>query len=177
MLAAGGRTVICSIHTPSAKIFEMIDNVYVLSEGQCIYQGSGTNIVPYIQHIGLSCPLTYNPADFIIEVACHEYGDGYHNLMVENVQNGRVLRWMQPVEKDVPTKSATTSGASSYYEVEQFEQQLNPKLLVSSCSWWMQYKLLLMRMLLQMWRNKVKCKNCTRKVCYLLSTFIYFSST
>lgn len=77
--------------------------------------------------------------------------------MVENVNNGRVTRWTQPVEKHVPTKSETTSGASSCYEVEQFEQELSPKLLVSSCSWWMQYKLLLMRMLLQMWRDKVKC--------------------
>lgn len=159
MLAAGGRTVICSIHTPSAKIFEMFDKVYVLAEGQCIYQGSGTNIVPYMQHIGLSCPLTYNPADFIIEVACHEYGHTYPNVMVKTVKNGKVSRWTQPIEKvdDTLTKSETTSGASSYYEVEQFDQELSPKLLISKSSWWMQYKLLLMRMLLQMWRDKVKC--------------------
>lgn len=42
----------------------MFDKVYVLAEGQCIYQGSGPNIVPYLQQIGLTCPLTYNPADF-----------------------------------------------------------------------------------------------------------------
>lgn len=141
----------------------MIDKVYVLAEGQCIYQGSGANIVPYMQHIGLSCPLTYNPADFIIEVACHEYGHTYPNLMVETVKNGRVSRWTQPIEPkddDPPTKSETTSGASSFYEVEQFDQELSPKLLISKSSWWMQYKLLLMRMLLQMWRDKVKCLNC-----------------
>jgi len=55
MLAAGGRTVICSIHTPSAKIFEMLDAVYVLAEGQCIYQGRGANIVPYMEYLGLHC--------------------------------------------------------------------------------------------------------------------------
>lgn len=63
-IAHGGRTVICSVHTPSAKIFEMFDHVYVLAEGQCVYQGKGENIVPYTQSMGLSCPLTYNPVDF-----------------------------------------------------------------------------------------------------------------
>lgn len=156
MLANGGRTVICSIHTPSAKIFDMIDKVYVLAEGQCIYQGSGANIVPYMNHIGLSCPLTYNPADFIIEVACNEYGNSYHERMVTAVNNGRVARWGPSTGngKETPTKSDTTSGASSYYEVEQFEEEINPKLLISKSTWWMQYKLLLTRMLLQMWRDK-----------------------
>ncbi|XP_068141554.1 ATP-binding cassette subfamily G member 4 [Drosophila tropicalis] len=163
MLAAGGRTVICSIHTPSAKIFEMIDTAYVLAEGQCIYQGSGTNIVPYMQQLNLHCPLTYNPADFIIEVACNEYGEGFNDLMVEAMDNGKVTRWMPQLQhedgnggKITPTRTDTTSGASSYYEetIEQFEEEINPKLLRSKSSWWMQYKLLLMRMLLQMWRDK-----------------------
>ncbi|KAH8284489.1 hypothetical protein KR044_010297 [Drosophila immigrans] len=160
MLASGGRTVICSIHTPSAKIFEMIDKVYVLAEGQCIYQGSGANIVRYMNHIGLSCPLTYNPADFIIEVACHEYGDGYHNQMVDAVSNGRVLRWSSAVQdgKRTPTKSDTTSGASTCYEIEQFELEFDPRLLISKSSWWMQYKLLLVRMMVQMWRDKSHIK-------------------
>lgn len=63
-IAHGGRTVICSIHTPSAKIFEMFDHVYILANGQCVYQGQGSNLISYTQTIGLSCPVTYNPADF-----------------------------------------------------------------------------------------------------------------
>lgn len=63
-LAHGGRTVICSIHTPSAKMFEMFDHVYVVANGQCAFQGEGQNIVPYMEAIGLRCPKTYNPADF-----------------------------------------------------------------------------------------------------------------
>ncbi|XP_039950237.1 ATP-binding cassette sub-family G member 1 [Bactrocera tryoni] len=154
-----GRTVICSVHTPSAKVFDMFDKVYILAKGQCIYQGSGANIVPYMKHIGLTCPRTYNPADFIIEVACQEYGTHYHEPMVEAVENGKVYRWTphrehRQIKADATNKSDTTSGASSFDELEQFEEEINPKLLKQKASWWMQYKLLLARMMVQMWRDK-----------------------
>lgn len=64
LLAQGGRTVICSIHTPSAKLFEMFDNVYVVANGLCVFQGLGKYIVPFMSNVGLECPLHYNPADF-----------------------------------------------------------------------------------------------------------------
>ena len=63
-IAKDGRTVICSIHTPSAKIFEMFDHIYVLTNGQCIYQGKGQLLVPYAESVGLKCPKSHNPADF-----------------------------------------------------------------------------------------------------------------
>lgn len=63
-LVTTGRTIICSIHTPSARLFEMFDKVYVLADGRCVYQGSTKNILSYLSKFDLYCPLTYNPADF-----------------------------------------------------------------------------------------------------------------
>jgi hypothetical protein len=42
----------------------MFDHIYVVTNGECIYQGKGQNLVPFVESVGLTCPTTHNPADF-----------------------------------------------------------------------------------------------------------------
>lgn len=61
-------------------MFQLFDHVYVLSQGYCVYQGSTDQLVPFLSTVGLHCPLTYNPADYIIEATDGEEQDNIEKL-------------------------------------------------------------------------------------------------
>ncbi|CAH2239250.1 jg21888 [Pararge aegeria aegeria] len=74
-LARAGRTVVCTIHQPPASVYKLFDQVYILADGLCIYNGSSANTVPYLASVGLQCPMYHNPADYVLEIANGEYGN------------------------------------------------------------------------------------------------------
>ncbi|XP_066601801.1 ATP-binding cassette sub-family G member 4-like isoform X2 [Prorops nasuta] len=95
VLARQGRTIICTIHQPSASLFQIFDQVNVLSRGVCLYQGSTTQLIPYLESLKLPCPMYHNPADYVIELACGEYGEDKIQLLVNGAQNGKNVQWFE----------------------------------------------------------------------------------
>lgn len=63
-LAQGGRTIVCTLHQPSALMFGMFDHLYAIAEGKCIYSGATEQLVPFLFELDLICPKTYNPSDY-----------------------------------------------------------------------------------------------------------------
>lgn len=105
LLARQGRTIICTIHQPSATLFQQFDEVYVLANGECLYQGATSKLLPYLETLKIPCPMYHNPADYIIELACGEYGEDKVNMLINGSQNGRNLRWFENPETLMDAKS------------------------------------------------------------------------
>ncbi|XP_076247033.1 ATP-binding cassette sub-family G member 4 [Calliopsis andreniformis] len=95
LLARQGRTIICTIHQPSASVFQLFDLVYVLAKGECLYHGATDQLIPYLENIKLPCPMYHNPADYVIELACGEYGEDKIRLLISGSQNGQSLQWFK----------------------------------------------------------------------------------
>ncbi|KOB71991.1 Uncharacterized protein OBRU01_10204, partial [Operophtera brumata] len=52
-LARGGRTLVATIHQPSALLFEKIDSVYALADGRTLYNGPREYLIPALSSAGL----------------------------------------------------------------------------------------------------------------------------
>ncbi|XKL63869.1 hypothetical protein PGB90_006233 [Kerria lacca] len=88
-LAHQGRTIVCTIHQPSASLFQLFDSVYVLSRGQCVYQGATDQLVSFLASTGFYCPTHYNPADFVIEMTDDDHEENI-DILSSATNNGKL---------------------------------------------------------------------------------------
>ncbi|KAJ8669379.1 hypothetical protein QAD02_000638 [Eretmocerus hayati] len=131
-VALNGRTVICSIHTPSASIFAKFHHVYVVAAGQCSYRGSVNDVVPFLHHVGIDCPKHYNPADFVVEISSGEYGHELVDRMIAKTD----------------TKCPIVPMNHSYKPKSKLSKE------ITEVSWWYQFTTLYRRKMLQFYRDR-----------------------
>lgn len=68
-LAKKGKTVVTSMHQPSSRVYQMFDSVLLLSEGQCLYFGKGSDAMDYLASVSFFPSFPMNPADFMLDLA------------------------------------------------------------------------------------------------------------
>ncbi|CAH1397760.1 unnamed protein product [Nezara viridula] len=155
-LSRAGRTIVCTIHQPSASLFELFDRVYVMAQGRCIYQGgSSAHLLYYLAANGFVCPTHYSIADYVIELT---EDDKNIEKLSEGIRNGKTAWFCKDLDQSpAPNTLALTNGNKGEPEVTEYDKLDCEDLLgVRVCaSFWLQFTAILSRIFLQARRNKV----------------------
>uniref|UniRef100_A0A8D9DYT2 ATP-binding cassette sub-family G member 1 n=2 Tax=Cacopsylla melanoneura TaxID=428564 RepID=A0A8D9DYT2_9HEMI len=149
-LARQGRTIVCTLHQPSSTIFHMLDHVYLLAKGLCIYQGTSQKLVPFLAKTGLVCKSTYNPADYVFEVLnkstikslSAEIQNGKiswsdEDFEAENLTDSKICR--QDTMANIPPVTVAGSSVNGKYE-EKFPTSFLQQVWILFCRMMMQQK-------------------------------------
>ncbi|XP_068632388.1 ATP-binding cassette sub-family G member 1-like [Battus philenor] len=158
LLARQGRTVVVTMHQPSAALLDMVDRLYAIVAGKCAYMGSVPLLLPYLEQMNLTCPPYHNPVDFFIEI-CTEN----ENQLVKYSKNGRDKQWINNITNE------TDSNLIEKYKLSKNEEvylttlpppKADPtsKILLSlkgtyPTSSWKQFTTLSRRSFLSYWRD------------------------
>lgn len=67
-LAHSNRTIICTIHQPTATMFNSFHKLFLIAKGFPIYNGPVSQLVGYLDNINYPCPQFTNPADHILDL-------------------------------------------------------------------------------------------------------------
>lgn len=129
LASQGYCTVVCTIHQPQQKLFQLFDNLILMKKGQIVYQGSVSKSILFLESIGMSCPPGTNPADHLIDA------------ISQNRRESVVERIDQSANKTVPVNLSLG-----------FER--GPFSLKSTQNWFAQFMTLSRRNFQQYWRRK-----------------------
>uniref|UniRef100_A0A0A9YET1 Protein white n=1 Tax=Lygus hesperus TaxID=30085 RepID=A0A0A9YET1_LYGHE len=111
-LSRMGRTVIYTIHQPTAEVLTYFDDLMLLAQGKCVYHGTMANSIDYFSSIGFECPAKYTPSDY------------YMTLMQDSVTSQILIkRWEKYLKHGTRTPhtvairlaSSHTESASAKY--------------------------------------------------------------
>ncbi|XP_071711021.1 ABC transporter G family member 29-like isoform X2 [Rutidosis leptorrhynchoides] len=70
-------TIMMSLLQPAPEIFELFDDIILLSEGQIVYQGPRENALEFFEGCGFTCPERKGIADFLQEVTSRKDQEQY----------------------------------------------------------------------------------------------------
>jgi ABC-type multidrug transport system ATPase subunit/ABC-type multidrug transport system permease subunit len=65
-------TVVVSLLQPAPEVFQLFDDLILLSQGQIIYHGPVESVLEYFEGLGYSCPDHVDVADFLQEIPMPE---------------------------------------------------------------------------------------------------------
>ncbi|PHT30019.1 ABC transporter G family member 11 [Capsicum baccatum] len=71
-----GRTIIASIHQPSAEVFNLFHSLCLLSSGRTVYFGPASSAIEFFTRNGFPCPYLQNPSDHFLKTINKDFDEG-----------------------------------------------------------------------------------------------------
>lgn len=172
-LAQAGQLILCTIHQPSATLFEAFDRLLLLRKGgQTVYFGdigeNSSTIIDYFEGQGArKCEAKENPAEYILELigagATASVEENWYDKWVASEEFKNTTAEIELMIKETATKPdhGTTKEAMNTYAMPYFYQ----------------FKVVLLRTNLQFFRdlNYVVAKFMLILIAGLLIGFSYFN--
>ncbi|KAL3638727.1 ABC transporter G member 25 [Castilleja foliolosa] len=147
-VAAKGKTVVMSVHQPSSRVYQVFDDLLVLSEGRCIYFGRGCEAMGYFESVGFTPGFTMNPADFLLDLAngvCHL--DNSIEREKPNVRQALVSSYTNVLEPKVKAACMDPSIALSKEMTVNAKHSTKMSCMSHISTWSNQFTILLQRSL------------------------------
>ncbi|KAJ1702101.1 hypothetical protein LUZ63_001880 [Rhynchospora breviuscula] len=116
-LARDGRTVIASIHQPSSEVFELFDQLYLLSGGKTAYFGQASEACDFFEQAGFPCPPLRNPSDHFLRCINSDFDKVKATL--KGSMKKRFERSDDPLDK-ITTAEAIRKLIQNYHRSQQY---------------------------------------------------------
>jgi ABC-type multidrug transport system permease subunit/ABC-type multidrug transport system ATPase subunit len=134
-LTKSGQAILCTIHQPSAMLFQRFDRLLFLAKGgKTVYFGdigknSETMTSYFERNSGVACPPEENPAEWMLEVIGAAPGSvsevNWHNAWRESPEYAAVQAELERLKADAKEGNPAAEDAGSYREfAAPFWQQL-----------------------------------------------------
>ncbi|KAL6122729.1 hypothetical protein NUSPORA_00258 [Nucleospora cyclopteri] len=78
-LTKTGMSIIITIHQPSSHLIKLFDQIYLLSMGNCLFQGTIDNCISLLESLNYSLPPETCPTDHILDSVAIDFSDPVKN--------------------------------------------------------------------------------------------------
>ncbi|GME45602.1 atp-binding cassette multidrug transporter [Neofusicoccum parvum] len=144
-LANSGQAILCTIHQPSAIVFEQFDRMLALkSGGQTVYFGDLGNesatVLDYFERNGAPRPsIDANPAEYILDLvgagATAQTTKDWAEVWTNSPEYNRVSSKIRELKQRQGCSSATGTGSSRTFEMPWISQYLTVQKRLFNQHW------------------------------------------
>lgn len=144
LLSRTGRTVICTIHQPTADVLVHFDDLMLLSQGHCVYHGTMAKAVEYFESVGYPCPQRFTPTDFFLTLL---HDPDTSAILIE--------KWKEHLKYGKRTPHTTALKLSSDMENTVTSNFINNCIKKQKSNQWIQFTELSWRLFSELFGKKV----------------------